>query len=86
MSQVCLSVTHTVYYNVYYIYIQYTFNIIDDNNLFSLYLRIPYTVYLSIIIKNYTCKKDTCGSQRRNERDMITRRRPTSRQLEVTAT
>ena len=85
MSQVRLSVTHTVYSN-FYLRILYTFYIIDDNNLYSLYLRTQYTFYIIDHNKNAPVKKQACGSQRRNGRDMTSRRRPTSRQLEVTAT
>ena len=85
MSQMPLSVTHTVYSN-FYLRILYTFFIIDDNNLYSLYLRIPYTFYIINHNKNTPVKKHVCGSQQRNGRDLTSRRRPTSRQLEVTAT
>ena len=46
-----------------------------------------FSIYLVIIIidhnKNTPVKKHVCGSQRRNGRDMTSRRRPTSRQHEV---
>ena len=76
-------VTRTIYSNVY-LHIPHTFYIIDDNNLYSLYLHIPYVLLIIIII--HLLKKHACGSQRSNERDMTSRRRPTYRQLEVTAT
>ena len=47
-------------------------------------------IYVYLILfdhnNNTSVKKHVCGSQRRNGRDMTSRRRPTSRQLEVTAT
>ena len=40
-----------------------TFYIIDDNNLYSLYLRVRYAFYIIDHNKNTPVKKHVCGSQ-----------------------
>ena len=50
--------------------------------IYILILHILFTFYVIDHNKN-TAQKHVCGSQQRNGRDMTSRRRPTTRQLEV---